>query len=114
MWYPPRTANEQIEFKKAFFKLIQKLESQAVLPKNIVLSKASIAGDPTNEAVIQFLRVLTEMALRAVYLDKYSKEERLIQIGLTETADNDINSFYPFPFCDSTTNVEPPLSGHEL
>lgn len=48
IWYPPRTANEQIEFKKVFFKLIQRLETQGQLPKNIILSKASIAGDPTN------------------------------------------------------------------
>jgi hypothetical protein len=51
-----------------FFKLVQRLESQGSLPKSIILSKASIAGDPTNEAVLQFLRVLTEMALRASYL----------------------------------------------
>jgi hypothetical protein len=114
MWYPPRTANEQIEFKKVFFKIVQRLESQGSLPKNIILSKASIAGDPTSEAVLQFLRVLTELALRALYLEKYSKEERLVQVSLTDSADGDLNSFYPFPFCESATNVEPPLKGHEL
>lgn len=51
-----------------FFKLVQRLESQGNLPKNIILSKASIAGDPTSEAVLQFLRILSEMALRASYL----------------------------------------------
>ena len=63
---------------------------------------------------MQFLRVLTELALRSLYIDKYSKEERLIQIGLSDSPEGDLNSFYPFPFCECTTNVEPPLKGEEL
>jgi hypothetical protein len=54
------------------------------------------------------------MALRACYLEKYSKNERLIQISLADTTDGDLNSFYPFPFCQSTTSVDPPLKGEEL
>lgn len=62
------------------------METQGQLPKNIILSKASIAGDATNEAVLQFLRVITELALRSVYIDRYSKKERLIQIGLSDSS----------------------------
>jgi hypothetical protein len=44
MWYPPRNVNEQIEFKKSFFKLLQKLEARSAAPKNILLSKMVLMG----------------------------------------------------------------------
>ena len=45
MWYPPRTVNEQIEFKKVLFKLLQKMEANGVVPKNLIISKMTIMGD---------------------------------------------------------------------
>ena len=45
MWYPPRTVNEQIEFKKVLFKLLQKMEANGVVPKSLIISKMTIMGD---------------------------------------------------------------------
>jgi hypothetical protein len=44
MWYPPRTVNEQIEFKKVLFKILQRLEAHGSVPKNLLISKLSLMG----------------------------------------------------------------------
>jgi hypothetical protein len=114
MWYPPRSVNEQIEFKKALFKLLQKLEANGTLPKNILLSKMVLMGETPPAALLEFLRIFAELSLRAVYIDKYSKRDRLIQVGLgTGQGENDVSKFYLFPFCESSTAVEPPIKDPE-
>ena len=65
------------------FKLIQEMEICGKLPKNIIISKAVIMGDTNTSSLVEFLRFLSEMALRNKYIELYSKEERLIQLGLT-------------------------------
>lgn len=57
--------------------------------------------------MLEFLRIISELSLRAVYLRKYSKTDRLVQIAVNQyttnndqlkNPENDINKFYVFPF----------------
>lgn len=52
MWYPPRTVNEQIEYKKILFKMLQKLEAQGLVPKNLLISKMSLMGEGNPQSVV--------------------------------------------------------------
>ena len=38
MWYPPRTVNEQLEFKKAVHTVFGKLQAKGKIPKNFLLT----------------------------------------------------------------------------
>ena len=101
MWYPPRTVNEQIEFKKVLFKILQRLESHRIVPKNLILGKMVLMGEGSGQSIVDFLRIFSELSLRALYIEKYSKKERLIQIAVNKgeiSSENDINRFYVFPF----------------
>lgn len=46
-------------------------------------------------------------------MQKYSKDEKLIQLEINQGpysfGENDINKFYAFPFCETSTSVEPPI-----
>ena len=64
-WYPPRTVADQHEFKKICCNSIQKLEIQNKIPKNFMLNR-SILDQP--DRIVEFLRYLTEFALRSLYL----------------------------------------------
>ena len=69
-------------------------------------------GDGNTQSILEFLRVLAELSLRALFLDKYSKDEKLVQIAVNPSqinTENDINRFYVFPFNETVTNVEPPI-----
>lgn len=49
-------------------------------------------------------------------MEKYSKNERLIQLAvnsLAESFDNDINKFYVYPFVPTAVVSESPLKSHE-
>ena len=59
MWYPPRTVNDQIEFKKVFFKIVQRLEANGTIPKNIIISKMTMMGEGSAASIIEFLRILS-------------------------------------------------------
>lgn len=41
-------------------------------------------GETPTSKIIEFLRILSELALRSDYLDKYSKNDRLIDICMKE------------------------------
>lgn len=68
MWYPPRTVNEQLELKNLIFKSLQNLEISNRIPKNVLVSKGAIIGDASSAIVVDFLRILSELALRQRYL----------------------------------------------
>jgi hypothetical protein len=74
MWYPPRTVNEQIEFKKVFFKSLQRMEAHGIVPKNLLLSKMVLMGEGSESTILEFFRIFSELSLRALYLEKYSKK----------------------------------------
>ena len=82
--------------------MLQKAEAHGRLPKNVLISKMVLMGEGTSQSIIEFLRILAELSLRALYIEKYSKEDRLIQIAVNSGAqlssENDINRFYVFPF----------------
>lgn len=108
MWYPPRTVNEQLEYKKALFKAVQNLELLGRLPKNTLISKGTIMGDTTVNAIVEFLRFLSQMALRYDYINKYSHKERLIQIACNSSYignENNINKFYIHPFVPNSIST---------
>lgn len=73
-------------------------------------------ADSKSDQLLEFLRFLSELALRHQYIDQYSHHEKLIQITVpgysypTQTPDNDINRFYAYPFVpsESTTNIQLP------
>ena len=90
LWYPPRTLSDQMEFKKVAAELILKLQASNKIPRNFLIDKR-ILDDPVR--VVDFLRWLTEFALRHDYLAKYGE---LIQVELTgDGGCQDINSYYP-------------------
>jgi hypothetical protein len=60
-WYPPRTVSDQLEFKKICTQQIQKLELQNKVPRNFMINKA-VFDQP--DRVVEFLRYLTEFAVR--------------------------------------------------
>jgi hypothetical protein len=78
-WYPPRTVSDQLEFKKVCVSQIQKLEVQGKIPRNFMINKA-VLDQP--ERIIEFLRYLTEFALRSVYLNNFT--EVLVQVSLKQ------------------------------
>lgn len=98
-WYPPRTVSDQLEFKKVCATQIQKLEVQGRVPRNFMINKAVL---DQMDRIVEFLRYLTEFAVRAIYLQNYT--EPLVQVSLKQSASDkeqnkssyqDINRFYP-------------------
>ena len=69
------------------FKVLGNLELLGKIPKNLLISKATIMGDTSSSVLVDFLRMLSELALRAKYLALFSKRERLIQIAVSSFAD---------------------------
>lgn len=67
MWYPPRTATDQMEFKKTAMTILLKLEGTNKVPRNFFLDKRVM----DDGRVIDFLRYLSEFALRSVYLNEH-------------------------------------------
>lgn len=75
-WYPPRTVSDQLEFKKLCVSQIQKLELQNKIPKNFIVNKSIF---DQQDRIVEFLRYLSEFALRSHYLSQFS--EPLIQVA---------------------------------
>lgn len=66
-YYPPRSANDAIEYKKIALDLLSKLEKRSRIPKNFVTGK-SILDSCKGQRFINFLRFLSEFALRNCFL----------------------------------------------
>ena len=98
------------------------METSSLLPKNLVLTKSISTTDAPVPVVEEFLRALTELALRTLYIERFSKEQSLVQIDVNEgfkaneNNKNDINRFYVFPFVPTvaTTVTEPPMAASKI
>lgn len=74
-----------------------------------MLSRMAILGDTSTSTVVEFLRILSELALRASYIELYSKNNRLIQVSFGREDTNeyqDINRFYPYPFVEAKSDKD--------